>query len=176
MAIYVVDTENNIDYGFVKNLDPSVDEVVFFYSNKSGKISFELMHYLTNNEIMYNFEFCEVGYPNALDFHIVVFVTNLISKNKFNELTFVIVSNDKGFEVAFNYLKSLEPGNCKIKYLRNNLCTLDTITLLNNHLKHLKLETRFDGNPRELHNSLVKELGNVKGQMLYKEFKEGYGI
>lgn len=173
MAIYIVDTENDIDYGFVKNLDPSVDEVVFFYSNKTRKISFELMHYLTNNGIMYNFEFCDVGYPNALDFHIVVFVTNLISKNKFNELTFVIVSNDKGFEVAFNYLKSLEPSNCEIKYLRRNS---DILTLLNEHLEHLKLETRFYGSPSELHNSLVKELGKEKGQMLYKEFKEGYSI
>lgn len=103
--IYLIDSEN-IGVSFINKIDKigKHDKVIVFESNKTAKMTFrdafKLSNYINKIETVH----VNNGTPNAMDFIIVTLLGQLITLDK--SAIYIIVSNDKGYDVAINYWKS----------------------------------------------------------------------
>lgn len=157
---YFIDTENvNSDYlNDINDLDKS-DNIYFFYSQKSHKISYKLLEKVREAKCKFFFIESTVTAPNALDFELIAFLGIKIGsyKKKINKHTYIIVSNDKGYESSINYMKSKE-----INILRRN-------QLFTNKEENKTVSTKEQENKtvstKELENKTIstKELENNFG-------------
>ena len=110
--MFIIDTENLNKYDSIYNrgLTP-IDCVVFTYTDNSRSIHLREIQPLIDSGCEIQFEKMESGRPNALDFQIVTYLTMKIIefKDYSDSVEFYIVSSDKGFESAINYLHRVYP-------------------------------------------------------------------
>ena len=101
--IYLVDSENVGDI-WVPLLAASQpdEEVIVFYTQKSPHMNYENVRLLKETEKEAEFIKCFEG-SNALDFQLVTQLGYLLCENQEN--SYVIVSNDTGFDAAVRYWK-----------------------------------------------------------------------
>lgn len=115
--IFIIDTENLSKYGSIYNrgLTPA-DCVVFAYTENSRPVHLREMQPIINSGCELQFEEMETGTPNALDFQIVTYLSMKVNefKDYSDNVEFYIVSLDKGFQAAINYLHKIFPDT-KIK-------------------------------------------------------------
>lgn len=101
--IYLVDSENvgNIWVPLLVASQPD-EEVIVFYTQKSPHMNYENVRLLKETEKEAEFIKCFEG-SNALDFQLVTQLGYLLCENQEN--SYVIVSNDTGFDAAVRYWK-----------------------------------------------------------------------
>ena len=101
--IYLVDSENVGDIWVPLLVASQPDEeVIVFYTQKSPHMNYENVRLLKETEKEAEFIKCFEG-SNALDFQLVTQLGYLLCENQ--EYSYVIVSNDTGFDAAVRYWK-----------------------------------------------------------------------
>lgn len=101
--IYLVDSENVGDIWVPLLVASQPDEeVIVFYTQKSPHMNYENVRLLKETEKEAEFVKCFEG-SNALDFQLVTQLGYLLCENQEN--SYVIVSNDTGFDAALRYWK-----------------------------------------------------------------------
>ena len=101
--IYLVDSENVGDIWVPLLVASHPDEeVIVFYTQKSPHMNYENVRLLKETEKEAEFIKCFEG-SNALDFQLVTQLGYLLCENQEN--SYVIVSNDTGFDAAVRYWK-----------------------------------------------------------------------
>ena len=101
--IYLVDSENVGDIWVPLLVASQPDEeVIVFYTQKSPHMNYENVRLLKETEKEAEFIKCFEG-SNALDFQLVTQLGYLLCENQAN--SYVIVSNDTGFDAAVRYWK-----------------------------------------------------------------------
>ena len=101
--IYLVDSENVGDIWVPLLVASQPDEeVIVFYTQKSPHMNYENVRLLKETEKEAEFIKCFEG-SNALDFQLVTQLGYLLCENQEN--SYVIVSNDTGFDAAVRYWK-----------------------------------------------------------------------
>lgn len=110
--MFIIDTENLNKYDSIYNrgLTP-VDCVVFAYTENSRGVHLKEIQPIIDSGCEIQFEKMEAGRPNALDFQIVTYLAMKVLefKDYSDSVEFYIVSSDKGFESAINYLHRVHP-------------------------------------------------------------------
>lgn len=106
---------NEITYVMVdyENVQPSVSKLItnpqthfiIFVGHQQDKIHFEIVSML--HSIGDRAEYVKIHgtASNALDLHIAFFIGKIIQKN--SSASFIIISNDKGYDPLISYLKSI---------------------------------------------------------------------
>ena len=101
--IYLVDSENVGDIWVPLLVASQPDEeVIVFYTQKSPHMNYENVRLLKETEKEAEFIKCFEG-SNALDFQLVTQLGYMLCENQEN--SYVIVSNDTGFDAAVRYWK-----------------------------------------------------------------------
>ena len=100
-TIYFVDSEN-VNEKWIEALTDTKrsDEIIVFYTEKSTHASYENISKLADGDVSLNWVKCFTG-TNALDFQLSTELGYRIAKGERN--TFVIISNDKGYDAIVNY-------------------------------------------------------------------------
>lgn len=181
--VFIMDMENTNNFNFLKKYEVSKkDEVILFLSDNSRCIPPKDLTYILDNEINIKSEYVSVGTKNAMDFQMVAYISLNVKSNK----QYYIVSDDKGFEVAANYIKY--KTNKKIEIINQEVETIKATEILSdedsikneilsiisttsgsedfkNKVKKLNLQDR-----RKIHNELVAQFGE-KGKEIYQLIK-----
>ncbi|MFI3210720.1 MAG: PIN domain-containing protein [Peptostreptococcaceae bacterium] len=112
MRYFLVDSENIKNFNFIydKNVN-KYDTVVIFFSVNSKKIDLSYVKTLIDCNVNCIFEEVNVGTKNALDFQLVSYLSILCYENKELNYTYYVVSDDNGFEVACDFIKSKTDTN-----------------------------------------------------------------
>ncbi|MBR6322858.1 MAG: hypothetical protein IKR59_08315 [Lachnospiraceae bacterium] len=106
MNYYLVDYENVKSHGLDGIVKMSEDDVVsIFYSENADTMSFSLHQKLNETKAHVIYEKVEVGTKNALDFQLVTELGYLIRDMQDREVSFFIVSKDKGYGNTVTYWK-----------------------------------------------------------------------
>lgn len=101
--IYLVDSENVGDIWVPLLVASQPDEeVIVFYTQKSPHMNYENVRLLKETDKEAKFIKCFEG-SNALDFQLVTHLGYLLCENQEN--SYVIISNDTGFDAAVRYWK-----------------------------------------------------------------------
>ncbi len=101
--IYLVDSENVGDIWVPLLVESQPDEeVIVFYTQKSPHMNYENVRLLKETDKEAKFIKCFEG-SNALDFQLVTQLGYLLCENQEN--SYVIISNDTGFDAAVRYWK-----------------------------------------------------------------------
>lgn len=103
---YLIDTEN-ISSSAIEDMVKSIlpgNILHFFYSIHSHKISFDSIQNMMEKYDQLNFIPCFCGEKNALDFQIVSVLGMFILKGGIKN-RFILVTNDKGFDVTVDFWK-----------------------------------------------------------------------
>ena len=100
-TIYFVDSEN-VNEKWIEELTDikKSDEIIVFYTEKSTHASYENISKIADGDVNLNWVKCFTG-TNALDFQLSTELGYRIAKGERN--TFVIISNDKGYDAIVNY-------------------------------------------------------------------------
>ncbi len=100
-TIYFVDSEN-VNEKWIEALTDikKSDEIIVFYTEKSTHASYENISKIADGDVNLNWVKCFTG-TNALDFQLSTEFGYRIAKGERN--TFVIISNDKGYDAIVNY-------------------------------------------------------------------------
>lgn len=100
-TIYFVDSEN-VNEKWIEALTDikKSDEIIVFYTEKSTHASYENISKIADGDVNLNWVKCFTG-TNALDFQLSTELGYRIAKGERN--TFVIISNDKGYDAIVNY-------------------------------------------------------------------------
>ena len=101
--VYLVDTEN-IGRTWLKLLQDcsAEDEILLFYTHQSMPYSLDIIEQIKNAECPLEFIPCVAGH-NALDFQLVADLSLRVANKPLAK--YAVVSCDKGFDVAIDYLK-----------------------------------------------------------------------
>lgn len=104
--VYLVDSENvgDVWVTHVMEFAKPQDEIVVFYTQKSPYMSYENIRKLMDTDREIVFVKCVEG-QNALDFQLVTELGYRIG-NEQEEMEYVVVTNDTGFDAAVRYWKS----------------------------------------------------------------------
>ncbi len=98
---YLIDSENVGDFWIpLLELPADKSELIVFYTRNSPHMSYESLIRLKESDRTVTFIKCYEG-TNALDFQLVSELGYLIGKNESG--SFVIVTNDTGFDAAVKY-------------------------------------------------------------------------
>ena len=100
-TVYFVDSEN-VNEKWIEALTDikKSDEIIVFYTEKSTHASYENISKIADGDVNLNWVKCFTG-TNALDFQLSTELGYRIAKGERN--TFVIISNDKGYDAIVNY-------------------------------------------------------------------------
>lgn len=102
--LFVVDTENTNDYSFINNYSiGSQDEIVLFISDKMKAVKADGCIELLTSSGKIQIEKIENGEKNALDFQLVVYITERALCGNYDEI--YIVSKDHGYRPVIGYIK-----------------------------------------------------------------------
>lgn len=179
--VFIVDMENTNNFKFLTKYEiTKKDEIILFLSDKSKSINPKDLQYILDNNLKIKSEYVSVGTKNAMDFQIVAYISLNIKSNK----QYYIVSDDKGFTVAINYIsektnKKIElisqdieqsipcetPNDTKNEIIDSILESIPCDEELKNKIKQFDLEDKS-----RLHNELVSNFGE-KGREIYKLIK-----
>lgn len=117
--MFVVDTEN---FNRLKVLEEyylnDEDTVVLMYSDNSKNVSINDLNFLYLSGCFIVFEKVQVGFNHALDFQLMIYVTNIVTLYPNDNLEIYILSSDKCYPKVVKYLKTLQQGNYKIKFIQ----------------------------------------------------------
>lgn len=102
MSIYLIDYENTKNLIGVNNLSAE-DKVIIFYSKKANTLSFDSHKDIMNSKAHIEYKFVDVGAQNALDFQLGSYLGYLIRQNENTEVSYNIVSKDKGFAYVASF-------------------------------------------------------------------------
>lgn len=108
--IFLVDKENTGNR-FINGLDKLTyqDKVIVFHYRQEGNIKNETLLALSKTKAAVEIRSMNTHTKNAMDFQICTYLGYLYSKNG-NNAEYYIVSNDKGYEAAVEFLKiQLDP-------------------------------------------------------------------
>ena len=106
MNYYLVDYENVKSHGLDGIVKMTPDDVVsIFYSENADSMSFSLHQKLNETRAHVIYEKVEVGTKNALDFQLVTELGYLIRDMQDQDVSFFIVSKDKGYGNTVTYWK-----------------------------------------------------------------------
>ena len=179
---YVVDLENDSSFHFLNNIKLDCnDRVTIFYSNSRNNINIDALRVIYDSECELEFIKAYTGKPNSLDFQLVVYITSLMHTYD-DGIDIYIVSNDKGYIVALNFLKEIYCGKNKLHFCSKALSEDSPTSLCfsaeeNRFLKNLQ-ETLdlseldlFNIDLSTLHNKIRQSLGPIKYLNVYKEYK-----
>ncbi len=100
-TIYFIDSEN-VNDNWIDTI-PEIkksDEIKVFYTEKSTNVSYEKFSKIADGGASLNWIKCFTG-QNALDFQLVTDLGYSVAKGVKD--TFVIISNDKGYDAVVNY-------------------------------------------------------------------------
>lgn len=102
--VFLIDTEN-VGRAWLKLLEicDSKDEFVLFYTSNTMPYTLDVFEQMMGSNCDMELVSCNVG-RNALDFQLVSDLSVRASENP--QMTYSIVSWDKGFGVAINYLRA----------------------------------------------------------------------
>ena len=100
-TIYFIDSEN-VNDNWIENITEfkKSDEIRVFYTEKSTNVSWENISKIAGGDVSLNWIKCFTG-QNALDFQLVTDLGYSVAKGMRD--TFVIISNDKGYDAVVNY-------------------------------------------------------------------------
>lgn len=100
-TIYFIDSEN-VNDNWIENITEfkKSDEIRVFYTEKSTNVSWENISKIAGGDVSLNWIKCFTG-QNALDFQLVTDLGYSVAKGTRD--TFVIISNDKGYDAVVNY-------------------------------------------------------------------------
>ena len=100
-TIYFIDSEN-VNENWIDTITDikKSDEIRVFYTEKSTNASYEHISKIAGGDVTLNLIKCFTG-QNALDFQLVTDLGYSVAKGMRD--TFVIVSNDKGYDAVVNY-------------------------------------------------------------------------
>lgn len=100
-TIYFIDSEN-VNDNWIDTIPQikKTDEIKVFYTEKSTNVSYEKFSRIAEGEANLNWIKCFTG-QNALDFQLVTDLGYSVAKGAKD--TFVIISNDKGYDAVVNY-------------------------------------------------------------------------
>ncbi len=100
-TIYFIDSEN-VNDNWIDTIPQikKTDEIKVFYTEKSTNVSYEKFSRIAEGEANLNWIKCFTG-QNALDFQLVTDLGYCVAKGAKD--TFVIISNDKGYDAVVNY-------------------------------------------------------------------------
>lgn len=100
-TIYFVDSEN-VNDNWIDTITEfkKSDEIRVFYTEKSMNVSCENISKIAGGEVNLNWVKCFTG-QNALDFQLVTDLGFSVAKGSRD--TFIIISNDKGYDAVVNY-------------------------------------------------------------------------
>ena len=190
--IFLVDTENIGSYDFIDNYTfNEEDEIVFFVSENSKKISLKELIRLDNCKGKRKMESVLVGTKDALDFQLVDYMTREVVLNRSD---IYIISEDKGFKAAIEYIKNFydvdielvssdQIANNEVK--EKNIINEDSISddikeIVSEVIKEEDEADKFfeiiSNAPKSrrlsyVHNELISSLGGIEGRRLYKVVK-----
>ncbi|MCR4610525.1 MAG: hypothetical protein K5644_01370 [Lachnospiraceae bacterium] len=100
-TIYFIDSENVNDNWIDTITDMKrSDEIRVFYTEKSANVSCENISKIAGGDVNLNWIKCFTG-QNALDFQLVTDLGYSVAKGMRD--TFIIISNDKGYDAVVNY-------------------------------------------------------------------------
>lgn len=172
--LFVVDFENDSRLDFIKNYNLDYnDKVVIFYSRNKENIHIKYVEDLFYIGCDIEFIKAEVGYPNALDFQLITYVSYIASTIDITtRLSIYIISKDKGFGLASNYLKTLIDVNCDIHCI--NIDDFYTADYLRDMLTGAGLSANDinSGGLQQIHSKLVSTYGQTIGTELYYRVKK----
>ena len=151
--------------------------VVLFYSERSSKISYRELDAIYKSGINVSFKLCQTG-NNSLDFQLSSYLGYLAGKN--NNINYIIISNDKGFDTVVLFLQS----NANVKVKRIGLNNINdnkyiemTVKSLPNFEKceavalYRLINSNKNKNLEQFHNILIKKYGQERGLIIYKAIK-----
>ncbi len=100
-TIYFIDSEN-VNENWIDTISDvkRSDEIKVFYTERSTNASYENISKIAGGDIQLNWIKCFTG-QNALDFQLVTDLGYSVAKGMRD--TFVIISNDKGYDAVVNY-------------------------------------------------------------------------
>lgn len=104
MNVYFIDYEN-VNANGLKGVYRLTDEdkVIFFYSEKASKLTFNLHKKIVKSKANFEYRMVDVGAPNALDFQLASCVGYELNNDENKKIEVVIVSKDKGYDSVVNY-------------------------------------------------------------------------
>ena len=120
--IYLIDFENVADDGLTGFSElSSSDEVDLFYTDKANRIKVDFVDSLLSAESRAKMTFIKVSSGNqALDLQLATFLGGRIEKDSSDEIEYIIVSKDKGFQHVVSFWKNRLP-QIRIRIQKNLL-------------------------------------------------------
>ena len=105
---YLIDTEN-IPTKWINDIKPNKDDIIYLFRLKDSQknyITLDDAVDISNIGAKINIVECERGKPkmNALDFQLISYIGYLIGRK--NDNSFILYSNDNGFDPAIEYWKN----------------------------------------------------------------------
>lgn len=166
--IFLIDKENT-GTRFLKGLEAlsNQDKVIVFHYSQAGSIKEEVLSALSKTKAAVEIRSMNTHTKNAMDFQICTYLGYLYSKNGTNA-EYYIVSNDKGYEAAVEFIKlQLDP---KIKINIIPTCVVDS-------KPSVLLENTLNKYPNKIRNKVltgIKKSGTISDfhTFLQRNFKE----
>lgn len=188
--IFLVDYENTGMKG-IKGIEKleETDEIYIFYSFKSNNISWDCFKKLQNLKSKLELMEVKVGTKDALDFQLISFLGYLVGKDKNNELNFIVISEDKGYDFVSDFWR--EKFNLKNIFRCENIELSKQEILISEENKLKKLfqnlgerisDTDFknvytmikEEKKDELHNLCQGLFKFKKGNYVYEKIKKNF--
>lgn len=183
--LFILDTENTTDFSFIDNYNVvEEDSVIFFKSDNSKNISLCDLEKVYSSKASLGFINCKVGYPNAMDFYIIMYLTNYVTKYPNDNKTIYIISDDGAYKNVLSFLNILQQHNINFGFItsKNDVLyesydsIIKDLNSTNSYLDFHNLCGIQSETPlplSELHYVFVKKLGNV-GTYVYNNVKTHY--
>ena len=116
--VFVLDTENLLKMQTLQDYCLNEDDVVVLvYSENSRKFSIDDVNFLYMTGCFIIFEKVTVGFSNALDFQLIMYITHLVTLYPKEHLEIYILSSDKCYSRVVNYLYKLQDGNYNVNFI-----------------------------------------------------------
>lgn len=183
MRLFIVDTENIQQYKFLEECKINdEDTIVLAYTEHSKQLNISYLDKMLESGAFLETKVFRCGTPNALDFQIVSYLLISMMETKlYNE--YIIISNDKGFDVALDYITKQTGAKChRIGEVIEVVCNKKLVLkLLLEEYKAFGLSTglcsksvaeikRLNILNTEVHN-LLSQIEVEKGREFYSELK-----
>lgn len=171
--IYLVDTEN-IGSVFLDEL-PKIgenDKVVIFESDKSLRLSFADAIKLNNCIDKIESVHIKNGTQNAMDFMIATVLGHLITLDA--SPTYIIVSNDKGYDIIINFWKSQGVRVRRHSNINYKDSTLETQKQRRKAMKDIIFDTLTGNIRKEIRNELDEINGDTDDNRLIEEHQQQF--
>jgi len=134
---FLIDFENVGDEGLNGFFDLNNDDIIdLFFTDKSNKIKIDFIDKYLKEESKPILNFIKVSYgPQALDLQLSSYLGSIIAKDNDNEVEYMIVSKDKGYDHVIEFWKNLN-SNIKVNKCKN------LIPIIKEEIKETKEEKK----------------------------------